>query len=103
MASTTDYETPDLDATAERMMQFLRLVGMRGHTVQRIADQCDVPEGTVRSILGGASVKHGACFERCGTQGKKLLWRVNEPGSRLLPRTKRSAGASRSSRPAERS
>ncbi len=60
------------------MMQFLRLVGMRGHTVQRIADQCDAPEGTVRNILDGASVKHGSCFERCGTQGKKLLWRVNE-------------------------
>ena len=30
MATTTDYETPDLDATAERMIQFLSRINIGG-------------------------------------------------------------------------
>ena len=46
--------------------------------MKRIAEECGADPDTARSVLGGASVKYGDCFERSGTRGREMLWRVNE-------------------------
>jgi hypothetical protein len=46
--------------------------------VKRIAEECHADAKTTRNVLGGASAKYGECFERSGTKGKEMLWRVNE-------------------------
>ena len=66
-------QSPKLDEIAEKAMEFLRLVGPRGHTLKRIAEECGAKSETVRNVLGGASVKYGDCFERSGTKGKSCF------------------------------